>query len=364
MAGHIRRRGERWRARHPNPFKGGTAQVERTFRTKREAEHWLDEMKHAQRSGTYPDPRDADRRFTEVVTEWRHTWRDLEPKTRAGYDSILNLHLLPAFGGAKLSAVSTAKVDEFVQGLAARRQPNTVRRVYTVLRQVLALAVERRYLAVNPCDGVRLPRKRQTGGRKARLYLTSPEVRALADIIEPHYRVAVYVAAYCGLRAGELWDLQRRDVNLLRSTLTVERTLREISTTSDALAADEKGLRLAPTKTDTQRTMALPGFLREMLGAHLASCGTDPEAPLFATARGSLVRHGLFYRRVFRPAVMTALPERLHALRWHDLRHKGAVRGKIDVAQSLESAHHRLARRPVRSRHAARAVIQRSRAPI
>lgn len=57
-----------------------------------------------------------------------------------------------------------------------------------------------------------------------------------------------------------------------------------------------------------------------MLDIHLLSCGSDPEAPLFTTTRGNLVRHGPFYKRVFRPAPVKALPDRLHALRWHDLR--------------------------------------------
>jgi len=35
--------------------------------------------------------------------------------------------------------------------LVALRAPNTVRRIYSVLRSVLRVAVERRYLAVNPC---------------------------------------------------------------------------------------------------------------------------------------------------------------------------------------------------------------------
>lgn len=33
------------------------------------------------------------------------------------------------------------------------------------------------------------------------------------------------------------------------------------------------------------------------------------------------VRHGLFYRRVFKPAVAAALLADKQALRWHDLRH-------------------------------------------
>jgi hypothetical protein len=48
---------------------------------------------------------------------------------------------------------------------------------------------------------------------------------------------------------------------------------------------------------------------------------SDPDRLLFTTLGGYPVRHSLFYKRTFRPAVKAALPARLHALRWHDLRH-------------------------------------------
>jgi integrase len=41
--------------------------------------------------------------------------------------------------------------------------------------------------------------------------------------------------------------------------------------------------------------------------------------------RGYPVRHNLFYKRVFKPAVRAALPAELHALRFHDLRHTAAA---------------------------------------
>jgi hypothetical protein len=47
MAGHITQPGRRqdgstiWRARHPDPAKGGTAQIEKNFRTRKDAEDWL-----------------------------------------------------------------------------------------------------------------------------------------------------------------------------------------------------------------------------------------------------------------------------------------------------------------------------------
>src|SRR5436190_4216007 len=40
-----------------------------------------------------------------------------------------------------------------------------------------------------------------------------------------------------------------------------------------------------------------------------------------ASKAGKPLRHNLFYRRHFKPAVRAALPHHLHGLRFHDLRH-------------------------------------------
>jgi integrase len=48
---------------------------------------------------------------------------------------------------------------------------------------------------------------------------TIAEVKALADAITARFRALVLLAAWCGLRRGELMGLRRRDVDLMRRTL-------------------------------------------------------------------------------------------------------------------------------------------------
>jgi integrase len=175
------------------------------------------------------------------------------------------------------------------------------------------------------------------------LFLSPPEVRTLADAMPEPYRLPVYVAAYGGLPAGELRALRRRDVDLLHGVLHVERALKEVNTSAEFLAGD-KGLVFGPTKTHAARAVSLPAFLRPMLSEHLASPspgGNRPDDLLFAARTGRPVRHNLFYKRVFKPAVRAGLPERLHALRWHDLRHTCAALS-LAVTPSLHLVKERL----------------------
>lgn len=279
MPGHVKKRGNRWRARYPDPLRGGTAQIERSFDTKAEGQDWLVEMQHGAKTGTYIDPAASARLLSDVVDEWRGTWTDLEPKTKAGYESILNHHILPRWPRARINAITPDAVQKLVNELAATKAPNTVRRVYTVLRAILALAVRRRYLASNAADGVKLPKKAPKN--KQRLYLSAAEVRTLAEAMPSRYRVATYVAAYCGLRAGELWALRRKDVDLLHGELHVRQALKDINTTSAWLTAAEKGLLFGPTKTHAARKLSLPEPIKQLLAEHLAGPlpgGVGPDA--------------------------------------------------------------------------------------
>lgn len=95
----------------------------------------------------------------------------------------------------------------YVNELAGKRKPNTVRGIYSVLRAVLGVGVERQYLAVNPCDAVKLPRSKG-GGVERQLFLSPTEVRMLADAAgedgEPLFRSSERVAARVAARRKSL----------------------------------------------------------------------------------------------------------------------------------------------------------------
>jgi integrase len=327
----------RWRARYPDPTRGGRKQIERQFGTRRDAEKWLTSQKAAVQRGEHIDPKDHHRMFEDVSAAWEATWLDLEPKTQAGYKAILNRHVLRRWQGVRIGAVTPEAIQDWLNELASERHANTVRRIYSVLRVVMKVAVERRYLLANPCDAVRLPRA-PAAAIGQRVILTASEVAALAEAITPRYRLLIYAAAYTGLRAGELGALRRRDVDLLHGTLTVERALKDVG-----------GRHIfGPTKTAKARRVGMPRFLVEMFTEHLAALDGGPDALVFRSPEGGPLRHHNMYVREFKPTVkrrycsdcdaivstedeacpacesrglVYVLPPEKHGLRFHDLRH-------------------------------------------
>jgi integrase len=222
-----------------------------------------------------------------------------------------------------------------------------------VLNATLNVAVNRRYIATNPAATTKLPKRITNPERMT--FLTPEEVRQLAEAMPAHYKTATYVAAYMGLRAGELWALRRKDVDLLTGTLHVRQALKEINgapTSTEHIQAHERGLIFGPPKSQaSRRSLALPAPIRTLLTEHLASFlpgGASADALIFTTPGGNPVRHGLFYRRVFRPAVKRALPPSKHALRWHDLRHTAASLS-LAVSPNLHLVKERLGHEDIRT---------------
>lgn len=120
--------------------------------------------------------------------------------------------------------------------------------------------------------------------------------------------LAVYVAAYTGVRAGELWALPRRDVDLLRGVLHPCQTVKRYAAAPNAPpdTVDQHGRKVAPPKNGRPRSMSLPKHRREMLGEHFTAprsrpAAPDPRTPCSSPRPGDPVNHTVFMRQVFRP---------------------------------------------------------------
>jgi integrase len=168
----------------------------------------------------------------------------------------------------------------------------------------MTAAVNADMLARSPCRAIRLPKIE----RQEMRFLTPAEVARLADAIGPRYRALVLLAAYGGLRIGELAGLRRGRVNLERGTVDVAEIVVEV-----------KGkLFIGPPKTRASwRTIGLPQAVVEELAIHMGPLGAA-DAHVFTSDKGGILRTSNFRAKVWLPAVRAA---GLAPLRPHDLRH-------------------------------------------
>jgi integrase len=278
----------------------------KTFRTKPEALDFQSSVRTDKHRGEFISPRRAETLLRAVAEDWFATTADLKPKTRAGYRSILDYHVLPELGSYPVGRVTPAVIKRFLTGREVG--PGTQRNILRVLSPILAHAVDDEMIRANPCARVKLPK----ATRQEMLFLTADEIATLADAITPQYRTLVYFAAYTGLRSGEIAALRMKNLGPDARRVTVEGSV-----------ADVNGkLHFGPPKNGRVRTVSLPRFLGELLTKQVA--GKDPDDYVFGATRGGPLRHGNFYARHFKPTVQLALPAHLQGLRFHDLRHTAA----------------------------------------
>jgi integrase len=294
----------------------------RTFRTRRQADSYATGIEADKLEGRFVDPRSGRQTVGEWWAEWWPTVLDLRDSSRARDESYWRNHVEPRFGDVALNRVQHQDVAEWVAELRRKGlAPATVVKGHQVLNKTLRAAVRAGRLAVNPAIDVTLPRIERDEMR----FLTPAEVSVLAATINPRFRAWVVVAAYGGLRYGELAALRWRNVDLVQRRLDVAETM-----------ADVRGkVSFGPPKTRaSRRAVPFPKVAANALEEHLATYGGDQGDLVFTGPGGGPLRASLFRPRYFDPATVAAglspAPEGSDAydenddrakLRPHDLRH-------------------------------------------
>jgi len=293
-----------------------------TFSRKVAAERFLADQETSKSRGTWVDPELGETPFGQYVAKWFETTAHLRPSSRARTDGILREHLLPRFGSRPLASIDTDDIRTLVSDLSARGlAPASVRKVYNVLRPILRAAEEARYIGRSPCVGIKLPKATRTQMR----FLSPEEVAELARATPERHRALVLVAAYGGLRFGEMAGLRVRDIDFLQSRATIEEAIVEVG----------GQLHRGPTKTGPARRVTLPRFVTEALAAHLDASPTSPDGHVFRDRADGPLRRSNFRANVWLPALRrlgwgTWVGEGkarrfAPALRIHDLRHTAAA---------------------------------------
>jgi integrase len=302
MASIARRSDGRWRARYRDV---AGREHSRHFKRKVDAQRWLDEVTTAVTTGMYVDPG----RSRITVGEWSQRWIatkvDLKPSTKARYEGLLRVNLLPSWGDVRLADVTHEGVAVWVAELsAAGLSAATVRQAHRVLSLAFSLAVRDGRLARNPADHVPLPR----GVKNEKVFLTVDQVEALAEAAGA-YRLVVLFLAYTGVRFGELSALRVRRLDLMRRRAEIVEAVAEV-----------RGHAVFSTPKSRQvRSVPIPRFLVDELARHVA--GRAPDDFVFTAPRGALLRLQNFRQTVFDRAAHCA---GLVGLTPHGLRHTAA----------------------------------------
>ena len=323
-----RQRSGRWRASYTGPD-GHRHSGPVTWTHRTDAEAWLAAERRILESGDWTPPADrscaetaagqllADYAIAAIQRRATRTRNPLRPSTQAHYEQLLHHSILPALGDLPIASITPADITAWHDGLAA--SPTARGHAYSLLRSILAEAVDDDLLPRNPC--------RIRGGgapavaREAEV-LTAPELAAYLDAVEPRYRVPLALAAWCSLRSGEVRALRRCDIADDAAVLHVRQAVTRIPHPDGAY------WHFGPPKTRAgRRSVAIPPVLAAGLAGWLADWDErhpdrSTEGLLFTAQDGSSPLHDNTLRKAHRRA---AAAVGRASLTVHDLRRTGAT---------------------------------------
>lgn len=322
--GHLRKISSgRWQASYVDPMSRERIRAPTTFDTKADAGRWVATAETDLARGVLIDAKLGERRFAEWAEEWLADLH-VKPKTRVGYEAMLRNHVLPAFGHRPVNTIAYRHCKAFIDGmLKSGLAPGSAGAARNVLRLVLREALRNDAIVRNPADNIRIPR----GDRQEMQFLTPDQVNRLAFEISnppalrrqptrtyPEFGLLVRVAAWSGLRAGEIGALRVGRIDSQTGRLEVAESASEI----------HGELVYGSPKTYSRRSVSLPAGLAEELIAHVQAIDDGDAARLvFGAPAGGPLRHNNFFNRHYKPAVRRAdLDPRT---RFHDLRHTAAA---------------------------------------
>lgn len=298
-------------ARHPAPY---------TFETRMDAEAWLAAERRIVTSEEPWVPPKLRRPTPTHVTfgSWAESWlanrkvkgQPLADRTRAHYRVLLDRHIYPTFEDLPLKAITPDLVDHWYITVGTGA-PTIQAHAYSLLRTILGTAVDRNLIA-----GANPARVRGGGSTKPVRRVrpaTLDELAALTNAMPPRFRLMILLASFCALRFGELVELRRRDLDTERGVVLVRRGV---------VRAEGKVIIKTPKSDAGIRDVAVPPHLRPVIADHLARYA-EPGADglLFPATRGGNLTPQSLYKVYYPARDSIGRPD----LRFHDLRHTGAV---------------------------------------
>ena len=191
-----------------------------------------------------------------TLGQWLTMWhRDYLGNVKLGtadtYEMQIRVHIIPALGDVKLSALRTPMIQRLYnkkreEGLS----PKSIKNIHGCLHKALDVAVRIGYLSKNPSSNCILPRIEQ-----AEIHpLDTPELSKLLAFLKGHEHEALIVTAiFTGLRSGELlgltWDSVDFENGLIRVTKQLAQPRKKGEVFRFATPKNSKPRTIAPAPT-------------------------------------------------------------------------------------------------------------------
>jgi integrase len=275
--------------------------------TKKTANDALQAILTDARRGTLAGMTTTGATFADAAAEWlRYVEQDRKrrPSTVRDYRSTLEVRLVPEFGSEPLEAIDSDRIDSWRAELVADGElsARTINKTLVILHGIFGRAMRVYGLPSNPVDGVDRQPQRSSGDFEV---FTPGDIRLLASEAESEQDAAIFtVAAFTGLRLGELRALRWGDIDFTNRIVHVRRNF-----TYGSEGVPKSG-RVRSVPLIDQAAKALDGLSRR---EHFT--GTDDH--VFASPTGGVIDESALRRRYYEAVDRAGLKR----ITFHSLRH-------------------------------------------
>ena len=201
----------------------------------------------------------SDMLFADYLLEWLEIAKGrLAHATYGAYQGLLKSTIVPYFRKKKLTLreLEARHLQMFYSEMLRRVTPNTVIHYHAVIHSALKYAVKTDMLIQNVADKVDRPRKNSFQP----VFLSADEMQKMFEALRgTKLELPVLVAAFYGLRRGEVVGLKWDAIDFEQGTISVKRTV-----TSTIIDGKYQEFEQQSTKTKSSlRTLPLIGSFRE-----------------------------------------------------------------------------------------------------
>lgn len=224
----------------------------------------------------------------------------------------IKVFIIPKIGHLRMAAVTWQVAEDLY---ATIRSPNRRTAVHRTLNRAFERAVRDGKLSENPIAFAESPDYARPF--TTRIPMATPQIDRLMKYLDGHhYHALVWTAILTGMREGELFGLQREDVDLVNGRISVHRALKESPGTGAIVLSH-------PKTRSSIRVVDMPAQLTELMREHFAKIDAERNPKglfagyVFLTERGKPIRKSnwgsKFWPGILEEAGLPHLP--FHALR-------------------------------------------------
>ena len=167
--------------------------------------------------------------FSDYLDFWVENYVLINCKynTQKIYRQIINLHIKPSIGRFKLSSLTPAILQNFINSKYQEGYSlATIKMMKTILYSALKYAIfPCQYIKENPIQYIKIPKKKEQPANPVESKVVSKEqFKKIIETLNPCYHLIYLIAYYTGCREGEILALTWDDIDFKTQEISINTT--------------------------------------------------------------------------------------------------------------------------------------------